>query len=543
MAQFETWLKSDLKKPLEVVKLKGNLFSADNGGNLIGVEVLDDGSPATLSGEVHGYAIREDNYTVFIEGTLANNKASIVLPLACYNVVGQISIVIKVGETTVGACTGYVYRSTTDAVVDPAHVIPSIEELLAQIDACIEATEDANEAAEKIDNMTVAATGLAYDANPTATISEVSGHKHIAFGIPAGTPATIKTQTDYYQNSSSGTVIPSGEWSTTQPTTPQGSFLWVKHHVVWYDDTETDVYSVSRQGVDGSGSVSSILLGSNQLSPDASGQITLPIDNAPTANSGNLVLSGALQSQFSAVNGLIGTVPSGTDLQSEVTALNNKITSRAFNVYASINGSGTVVNRLETGWDTLWTNAKTATGTDSGIIALSGTIDFPANGNNAALGTYYYHGDINLSNKAGIIYLNQYHNDAPFYVVLRHPDGTYNDDQMIRKSDFTNSEVKSQLTPATGITINSVLKQEIGKLVTVYMYITTSSAITALTEIFSGLPTPTSTQNYVSTFLAHDAASSADTYRMSIRDGGKVQNLDALPNGKVIRATFSYFKN
>ena len=302
MAQFETWLKSDLKKPVEVVKLKGNLFSADNGGNLIGVEVLDDGSPATLSGEVHGYAIREDNYTVFIEGTLANNKASIVLPLACYNVVGQISIVIKVGETTVGACTGYVYRSTTDAVVDPAHVIPSIEELLAQIDACIEATDDANEAAEKIDNMTVAATGLAYDANPTATISEVSGHKHIAFGIPAGTPATIKTQTDYYQNSSSGTVIPSGEWSTTQPTTPQGSFLWVKHHIVWYDDTETDVYSVSRQGVDGNGSVSSILLGSNQFSPDASGQITLPVDNAPTADSGNLVLSGALQSQFSALN-------------------------------------------------------------------------------------------------------------------------------------------------------------------------------------------------------------------------------------------------
>jgi hypothetical protein len=110
-------------------------------------------------------------------------------------------------------------------------------------------------------------------------------------------------------------------------------------------------------------------------------------------------------------------------------------------------------------------------------------------------------------------------------------------------SNFTYSEVKSQLTPATGITINSVLKQEIGKLVTVYMYITTSSAITALTEIFSGLPTPTSTQNYVSTFLAHDAANNADTYRMSVRDGGKVQNLDALPNGKVIRATFSYFKN
>ena len=41
-------------------------------------------------------------------------------------------------------------------------------------------------AAAKIDNMTVAASDLAAGATPTATISEVSGHKHIAFGIPKG---------------------------------------------------------------------------------------------------------------------------------------------------------------------------------------------------------------------------------------------------------------------------------------------------------------------------------------------------------------------
>lgn len=133
MAVFETWLKSDLKKPLKVVQLEGNLFSQDNGGNLIGAEVTDGGQAATLSGNVTGYFMRADGETVIITGTLSGNRASIVLPASAYVVVGQASIVIKVGDTTVGACVGYVYRTTTDAIVDPGHVIPSLEELLAQI--------------------------------------------------------------------------------------------------------------------------------------------------------------------------------------------------------------------------------------------------------------------------------------------------------------------------------------------------------------------------------------------------------------------------
>lgn len=228
MAVFETWLKSDLKKPLTVKPLAGNLFSADNQGNLIGVEVMDGGSPAELSGGVTGYVIRADGATLPISGTLAGNRASIVLPASAYAVIGHVSIVIKVGTTTVGACTSYVYQTTTDTVVDPGRVIPSIEELLAQIDACIAATAGANAAAAsantaaananakaeladtaaenantkaglantaasaanaaagKIDNMTVAATTSPEGSQASVTITEVNGHKHVAFGIPKG---------------------------------------------------------------------------------------------------------------------------------------------------------------------------------------------------------------------------------------------------------------------------------------------------------------------------------------------------------------------
>jgi hypothetical protein len=144
---FETILQSDLQKMVNVKQLTGNLFSADNGGNKITVEILDGGAPATVSGSVYGYAIREDGKTVVIEGTLSGNKASIVLPASAYAVIGKLNIVIKVGTATVGACQAYVYRTTTDAIVDPGSVVPDISELLAQIGACEEATTAANTAA------------------------------------------------------------------------------------------------------------------------------------------------------------------------------------------------------------------------------------------------------------------------------------------------------------------------------------------------------------------------------------------------------------
>lgn len=135
MQPFETWLKADLQAPVTVKRIDGNLFSGDNQGNLVGVTVTDAGEPATLSGEVRGYFIRSDGNTVIMSGTIDGNKVTVVLPSACYTGVGQFSLVIKVGQVAVGACTGYVYQSNTDSTVDPEHVIPDIDQLLTRVEA------------------------------------------------------------------------------------------------------------------------------------------------------------------------------------------------------------------------------------------------------------------------------------------------------------------------------------------------------------------------------------------------------------------------
>ncbi len=241
MARFETWLKSDLSALIHVEELQGSFFTADVEGNLIGVEVFNNGQPANLAGAVTAFVIRSDDETVLINGALSGNRASIILPASAYVTAGPVSIVIKVGTTTVGACHGYVHRTSTNTIVDPAHIVPSLEELLEHINDAIAAANTANTAAtgantaaasansaataatnaaasansaataatnaattatnaaaaantaastantaaSKIDNMTVAGT-IVGPGQISVTISEVSGHKHIAFGIPQG---------------------------------------------------------------------------------------------------------------------------------------------------------------------------------------------------------------------------------------------------------------------------------------------------------------------------------------------------------------------
>lgn len=138
MAIIETWFDQDLTEPVRVQYLDGNVFSQDNLGNLIGVHVHDGGDPAVLSGTVSGNVIRQDGETVPVAGNLSGNDCYIILPAAAYAVPGPISVVIKLtgGGSTVTLCAmvANVYRSSTDAIVDPGTIIPSVQALIAEIE-------------------------------------------------------------------------------------------------------------------------------------------------------------------------------------------------------------------------------------------------------------------------------------------------------------------------------------------------------------------------------------------------------------------------
>ena len=138
MAVIETWLKQDLKKPVKVHSVAGNLFSQDNMGNLIGVELMYEGEAASVYGTVSANVLRADGATVAVSGMLNENKASVVLPQAAYAVPGMASVVIKLTDsgtvTTIGAVQAIVYRSSTDTAVDPGAIIPDIQALIEEME-------------------------------------------------------------------------------------------------------------------------------------------------------------------------------------------------------------------------------------------------------------------------------------------------------------------------------------------------------------------------------------------------------------------------
>lgn len=99
-----------------------------------------------------------------------------------------------------------------------------------------------------------------------------------------GAPATVTGVTAEYIVSDSGTIVPSGSWSATIPSVPQGKYLWTRSTTTFNTGSPAVSYSVARMGIDGSGSVSSV----NDKSPSGSGNVTLTADDIQTSGNASV---------------------------------------------------------------------------------------------------------------------------------------------------------------------------------------------------------------------------------------------------------------
>lgn len=99
-----------------------------------------------------------------------------------------------------------------------------------------------------------------------------------------GAAATVTGTTAEYMVSDSGTIVPSGSWSTTIPTVPQGKYLWTRVTTTFNTGSPVVSYSVARMGIDGAGSVSTV----NDKSPDESGNVALTAADIATSGGGSV---------------------------------------------------------------------------------------------------------------------------------------------------------------------------------------------------------------------------------------------------------------
>ena len=94
-----------------------------------------------------------------------------------------------------------------------------------------------------------------------------------------GAAATVTGTTVEYMISDSGTIVPGGSWSTTIPTVPQGKYLWTRVTTTFNTGSPAVSYSVTRMGLDGTGSVSTV----NDKSPNESGNVALTAADIATS--------------------------------------------------------------------------------------------------------------------------------------------------------------------------------------------------------------------------------------------------------------------
>jgi hypothetical protein len=145
-----------------------------------------------------------------------------------------------------------------------------------------DAAEDAQDAAEAARDALQGANATASTLTPTspatAALTWTGGVANFVFGIPKGDKgdiASVVSTATAWQNSQSGTVVPTGTWETTQPITPQGYYLWTRYTLTWSTGQTTVMYTISRMGIDGNGSVVSVQMNGQTYSPDAQGVVDL----------------------------------------------------------------------------------------------------------------------------------------------------------------------------------------------------------------------------------------------------------------------------
>lgn len=95
---------------------------------------------------------------------------------------------------------------------------------------------------------------------------EVKGEKG-----DTGAAASLLSQEVVYQVSDSGTIYPSGAWSSAVPVVPAGKYLWTRVSITFNSGAPIVSYSVGRMGIDGQGAVSSVA----NISPDSAGNVPL----------------------------------------------------------------------------------------------------------------------------------------------------------------------------------------------------------------------------------------------------------------------------
>ena len=138
-----------------------------------------------------------------------------------------------------------------------------------------------------------------------------------------GEPATLLSSRITYQVGDSGTIIPSGVWLSSVPVVAQGKYLWTRTTQNFNTGSPVVSYSVSRMGLDGSGSVVSVA----NISPDENGNVPLTAECVGALPNTGGDLTGELKMNGRPISGL--SAPTANDQAANMCFVNQRVKKAA----------------------------------------------------------------------------------------------------------------------------------------------------------------------------------------------------------------------
>ena len=167
--------------------------------------------------------------------------------------------------------------------------------------------------------------GIYYGASATAPTDwtqyewfQIKGEKG-----DTGEPATLNSSAVEYQVSDSGTIIPSGAWSSSVPVVAKGKYLWTRTTNTFNTGSPVSSYSVSRMGMDGTGSVSAVA----NISPDSDGNVPLTASDIGALPTNGGDLTGELRMNGQPISGL--NAPTANDQAANMGFVNQQVKKAA----------------------------------------------------------------------------------------------------------------------------------------------------------------------------------------------------------------------
>lgn len=165
---------ANLDRPGNTEFLSGTLFADENLAHTFAISATRNGAEIALSGVVTACFIRPDGGTVELNGTIEDGKACVTLAESCYVVTGRFKLTVFVSvdgaKTAVYCAAGNVVETTTNTIIDPGSVVPSVDDIIAEYGTMQQAVEDCEDAAEAANTAASAADTAA--ANVAGAIAD-----------------------------------------------------------------------------------------------------------------------------------------------------------------------------------------------------------------------------------------------------------------------------------------------------------------------------------------------------------------------------------